>query len=537
MNHASGNLLLEPGNRGLLLHYFDFPDFDAIHCRQRSAATIAGLGDRYLPDLHTSTTAEDRLHVFLRSERCRQQFVETARDTFHYHKGPPKYRSGLPSTLEDTFSDANAAWQRVIPLFGDGISLPASFGNLSKALKEAAQAARTVMECLSSLIPPRPPRSDDDIYRPTQPRSATDEMVHGLDKWNSDLRSLARYLGDNALADQPRLLLTGEPGTGKTHLLAEVCNRYSDQGGIVLFVEGVRFSTDEPPWTQFMRWAGFQGGTARDLIETLSAMAGNTSLPALICIDALNETPNRNLWRNGIVEFAGELRLGDRVKLIVSCRSDYLDQTLPSTLRQGHESGWAFAENEGLGIEVFEAFPKYIAAYDVHWRGLPPLVQEFRNTLFLRIFCEAYAGQTPDAGSLSFGAILRHYAQRKAEILHQRIDCDPSRVLDALRNLAERIRTVDSLLIPERDARAICERHHAPTETSRSLYRALLSEGILTELPGLPMHSVPAMLCVSLMSGYGIISSVSGCCRLAQQYPPISFPNFAVVIGAGPTQA
>jgi hypothetical protein len=475
--------LLRSENRGLLLHYFEVPDFDRERCILRTRATIDSLGDRYRPDLHTSTEAEDQLHTFLRSERCRQHFLEKAREDLRERAWLPTQNNQLPESLHTPLSEAEAAWQRTLSFFGDGISLPSSFAGLATALDESADALMPIIEALSAVVPPRPPPSDEDYHLP-QSRGPYEEVLRRFDTWEWHLRSLGRYLRGNALADQPCLLLTGNPGTGKSHLLAEVCSRYGEQGGVVLFSEGAKFSTDEPPWTQLIRWAGFSNNSPRDFIETLSTMAAETSLPALICIDALNETPNRSLWRNGILDFAAELRASDRVKLIVSCRSDYLEQTLPLPLRERQAPAWAFAEHQGLGVEVFEAFPKYVAAYDVRWRGLPPLVEEFRNPMFLRIFCEAYAGQTPDEGSLSLGPILRHYAQRKAQLLGQRIDCDPSRVLDALRDLAKCIQTGHTLHISEREARSVCERHHAPTETSRSLYRALLSESILAEIPG-----------------------------------------------------
>ena len=477
------DLLLRPENRGLLLHYFAVPDFDREQCRHKTEVTIAGLGDRYQRDLHTRTEAEDQLHTFLRSERCRQQFLQQAREQLRARAWLPMHQSQVPESLHEPLSRAQLEWQRALALFGDGVSLPSSFSALAAALDRAADALMPVIEGLSALMPPRQPRSSDDDYSP-QSRGPYEEVLRRFDSWEWHVRSLVRYLRNSALADQQCLLLSGDPGTGKTHVLAEVCSRYVEQGGVALFLEGVKFSTHDAPWTQLIRWAGFAGGTARDLIETLSAMAAETSLPALICIDALNETPNRSVWRNGILDFAAELRASDQVKLLVSCRSDYLEQTLPGALRQHDSPGWAFAEHQGLGVEVFEAFPKYIAAYDVRWRGLPPLVEEFRNPLFLRIFCEAYASQTPDEGSLSLAAVLRHYVQRKAQLIGDRIDCDPSRVLDALRDLAACFHTGHALQIAEREARAVCERHHAPTETSRSLYRALLSESILAEFPG-----------------------------------------------------
>jgi len=286
-SHLRGSLL-EPGNRGLLLHYFEVPDFDRTRCRQRCSATVVGLADRYLPDLHTTTAAEDKLHVFLRSERCRQQFLDRARENLRSHAWLPKEKHKLPESLHDDFANTDAAWQHALSLFGDGVSLPASFTALSAALDEAAETLVPLMQCLAALVPPREPSLDND-YSSLGPRGPHGEMLKRFDTWEFNLRSLARYLRENALADQPCLLLTGDPGTGKTHVLAEVCSRYGEQGGVVLFVEGSKFSTNEPPWTQFMRWAGFHAHSARDLIETLSAMAAENSLPALICIDALND--------------------------------------------------------------------------------------------------------------------------------------------------------------------------------------------------------------------------------------------------------
>lgn len=474
--------LLVAENRGLLLHYFNFPNFGSSHCRRKTISTVFGLGERYLPSLHTNTSAEDKLHTFLRSERCRKHFLEQACENLRSHALLPKTADGLPEHLHAAFNEADLAWQHALPLFGDGISLPLSLSALSAALTKAAEALMPIMEGLSALIPPHDPRMEHDHYSPHS-RGPHAEMLGHFDRWERNLCSLASYLQNNMQADRPCLLLSGAPGSGKTHVLAEVCSRYSEQGGIVLFVEGAKFLTDEPPWTQFMRWADFSGGSSRDMIELLSAMAATTSLPALVCIDALNETPNRSLWRNGLLDFASEFLPGTHVKLLVSCRSDYVAQTLPTPLREQETPGWAFAEHQGLEIEVFEAFPKFVAAYGVKWHGLPPLVQEFRNPLFLRIFCEAYSGRTPDPGFLSLGTVLLHYVKHKAELLGRRIDCDSKRVLDALRNLANLIRASDSLQIPESDACDVCERYHAPTEVSRSLYRALLSEGILAEFP------------------------------------------------------
>lgn len=46
----------------------------------------------------------------------------------------------MPETLNEAFVNADAAWQRALPLFGDGVSLPASFTKLTIWLALCAYA-------------------------------------------------------------------------------------------------------------------------------------------------------------------------------------------------------------------------------------------------------------------------------------------------------------------------------------------------------------------------------------------------------------
>ena len=476
------NQLLLTDNRGLLLHFFDFPDFDRTHCARKTKAAIQSLADRYLPDLHTATDAEDEVHTFLRSERFRLQYMDKARECLSKKSQQREASTDWNGELQDHHKRVRAAMEKIQSLLGDGITLPTSVSVLAEALDQAAAAHDPLVKGLRALIPPRD--KGDDMWRYTTSGRHPSEQAYEDFSGSADaLRSLSEFLEEHSAADAQFLLLSGEPGQGKTHVLAEVCSHYAEQGGAVLFLEGRVFQTGSPLWKQIMERADFDGDTVRDFLATFAALSYGTSLPALVCIDALNETTDRNLWRKDLLEFAAELPAHPEIKLIVSCREDYLRQTLPAPLADKTMLGWAFATHQGLGVNVMEALPKYMKAYDVRSSALPPLSVEFERPLFLRIFCEAYSGKTPEAGSLSLPVILHCYAQRKADDIKQRIDCEPRAVAAALMEIGTAMQASGSLTIPYQEAWQICLKHHSVSEASKSLYQALLSEHVLSEVP------------------------------------------------------
>lgn len=95
------------------------------------------------------------------------------------------------------------------------------------------------------------------------------------------------------LPDAQCLLILGPAGGGKTHTLAKIATGYESAGGRVLFVEGRAFTSQDAPWTQFLRWADFHG-SVREFLDCFSALAmatpalaGGVTPPGLICITRL----------------------------------------------------------------------------------------------------------------------------------------------------------------------------------------------------------------------------------------------------------
>lgn len=235
----------------------------------------------------------------------------------------------------------------------------------------------------------------------------------------------------------------------------------------------------------------------RDFLDCFSALATATSAraggvipPGIICIDALNETPERSIWLNRLESFAAEMRHYPGLKLIVSCRDDFVDLTLPSAILekskqwrgQDKTEGWRVVQHYGLGAAVFDAAPRYLAKYRVRGADVLALAEEMENPLFLRTFCEAFQDAEVPTGARSLPAILRAYIARKAQNIQDRIGCAASQVIHALRDLARAIHTAGHKPMPEGEVRTLLQSRHIALDEARSLYRALCSEGFLHEL-------------------------------------------------------
>lgn len=477
------NLLLQSKNRGILLHYFEHPDFDRERCIAKATIAIQQLGVRYQPLLHTPTEAEDMLHCFLRSERFRQQFLEEARTQLGGGIECREASAEWSDCIKANHQRVTIALEQVKSHLSDGVTLPDSLNRLATSLEEANAELRNLLPHLFELIPKREPTTHEEHWRYNYTRHPTEQVYESFAEKARQLHDLAGFLRNNSAADLQAMLLYGDPGRGKTHVLAEVCSRYMQQGGVVLFFEGASFFTSAIPWDQILRRVDFPGTSVQDFLLTIEALAERSGLKALICIDALNETADRNYWKQFLLGFSEELKAFPGIKLVVSCRSDYMRQTMPEVLANRSSHDWAFAEHTGLGISVLEAMPKYMKAYGVTGFALPPLTSEFKSPLFLRIFCEAYQGRCPDIGTLSLAVILKEYARRKAMQIAERIDCHLSTVEATLVELGAAIMGDKNRVVSYLKAMSICRSHHSSNEASKSLYSALISECILFETP------------------------------------------------------
>jgi primosomal protein N' len=145
----------------------------------------------------------------------------------------------------------------------------------------------------------------------SQPPSATAEDASGrIATNNPDFGYTRHHLNEIALkalelsevvatpectiANIPALLLSGEAGTGKSHLFCDVAKNRIASGLPTLLLMGEQFETTEP-WQQISQMLGVKT-TKDELLGALESAAQSRGARGLILIDALNEGKGKKLW-------------------------------------------------------------------------------------------------------------------------------------------------------------------------------------------------------------------------------------------------
>jgi len=199
--------------------------------------------------------------------------------------------------------------------------------------------------------------------------------------------ALERYLTSTTvtLANNPFLLLEGEAGIGKSHLLADIVKNRISSGYASLFFLGQHLITNEAPWIQIFKRL-YINTTPDDFLEKINSYGERSEKKIIIFIDAINEGCGNTFWSDHINSFVDSIKGYKWLGLVLSIRSSYKNITITSeqTLRNN------FVSYRHLGFESVEADAAnmFFDFYGIVRPSVPLLNHEFKNPLFLKLLCE-----------------------------------------------------------------------------------------------------------------------------------------------------
>jgi hypothetical protein len=341
------------------------------------------------------------------------------------------------------------------------------------ALRQEVEGARTaVLPWYSGLR---------DAALPGRP----DPKVNAASNLSSVLNEVARELAaahwDHI---QTRaLLVVGEAGSGKSHLLADVCDLAIENHAPAVMVLGGKLP-DAEPWAEILKDLDLP----RDLqvqtfLGVLNAAGQAAGVRALLAIDALNEKNGQSIWPERLAGLVHDVGQFEWISLILSCRSTYERLVIPDEL---DETKLPRIEHEGFTIRQAR---QYLKKRGISLAEEPNPVEEFETPLFLRICCDALelGGQALlTAGLGGVTAIFKLYTDAVTRRVNSQIGSAPGRkfVERAIAAIAREMADTDREEVPLSRAYELVAAFFPPTVVAgHDLIFQLQNEGLLAAEP------------------------------------------------------
>jgi len=455
-------------------HHFWFHEerFGSQWFQQRFEEARANVSERYTPELNVDLPVARLFDGLGRTEAFRLRFL-TLRGKIQKGSAWLASRSVSTDELYRPIADGTQDLIQRLAVFEDDDHLaPYDVDGLAKRASETADLA---YQCGYTL---------EEKARAEKNRDAYSYERHHAYQLGARLRDLAEEAASPAAnaANTHAVLLDGEAGHGKTHLLFDVAKRRIGAKLPTVILLGGQFTKGDP-WTQVLQLLHVD--CKRDeFLGALDAAAEAQLSRALILIDALNEGDDRTIWKKGLAGFLTACARYPRISVGVTVRTSYVTDVLPDGIGEKltRETHHGFAEHE------YRATRTFFAWFGIKRPSIPLLNPEFQNPLFLKLICKGIkdAGLTdmPKGlhGVTQMFDFLLDAANQKLSASDQ-LDFDPKERLvhDALRSVAEALAASDSHFLTRDEARAIVDAHLPGRTYNHSLFARLLSEGLLAE--------------------------------------------------------
>lgn len=385
----------------------------------------------------------------------------------------------------DNFNAAGMALLASLSRFTDSLPPTDLIQEVTTAARQARNATDRMFAELDRSVQPSPSSSSAADDRPSASRDF-EHPGYFLDNYMTAIKKVEDFLDYSSveLALRPAMLLTGEAGNGKTHLLCDVARLRIAAGLPTIVVLGQQLDRGDV-WTQIVQRLGLRC-TRDEFLGALEAVAETVSGRALILIDAINEASEID-WQTELPAMLALISRYARIGIAVSCRTTYERQLVrhdlvPSRLTR--------IEHDGFASRLFEALAAFCSYYGIETLNAPPLNPEFENPLFLKLFClglKNHGLRRPPKGHHGLQRIFSFFLESVNEKLHQQVEldfpADEPVVQRAVGEIADAMLTARRYALPRWQAQNLLDSilPRSGAGYSKSLLKKLIDEGILTD--------------------------------------------------------
>jgi hypothetical protein len=469
--------------------WFDGRAFDKSWFTARIEEAVFAAGVRYTPEINVDLPIAAEFEAFGRTQRFFDKIKSHAREirkTWNYYRNE---RKSDESPMAALTSKLSAQVPELLKELGAIKNQPVGdlpFTRISDSINSAISVADELHQLLFE--------KEQEYY--AKSRQTTEGVKSEPQETNPfsnprlyllQLLTALRYAlqeldhGDN-VAGHNLMILTGDAGTGKTHLLCDVALQRNLSNRPTVLLMGQQFVSHDAPWTQASQQLDLPGISAEDFTGALESAAQVAGCRALILVDALNEGAGRQIWPSHLSSFISHLQRSPWIGVVLSVRSSYENAIIPEEIRS-HAVSVAHC---GFTDCEYDAIRIFFTHYNLELPSTPLLDSEFRNPLFLKILCEGLHKKGERRLPRGFHGITAAFALYLGSInIHlsssHNFDSKDPLVLRALEALAKEMVKTDERWVPRNKAKEIINTLLPVCGFEQSLYQGLVVEGILKE--------------------------------------------------------
>lgn len=479
--------LNKPENEGKLYYWFGQEEFSDNWFKQKLEESIVNLGKRYTPEINFDLPIAKVFEGLSRDEYFKKQFLSHLDDLLK------NYHQAVSHVKADEVKDYVQKIDSLIIQFRQSCE-QIDFEEISIIQHEPLSAIlESCKEIIENLIHKF---YELDSKKKTETKSKK-EYVSDANRYGWDIEYFRKLSGSIydftnflygtivGLSNNPFLIIKGEAGIGKSHLLADVAKKREARNQFTLLLLGQQFSTTEDPWSQIIKLLQIE--CKRDtFLSALNSKAESTGARVLIFIDAINEGEGKVIWMNHMASFITVVKRFSNLGVVFSLRTSYEKLLIPDVVKEKKQA--TRITHYGFANHEYDASKLFFENYKIKQPSIPLLHPEFSNPLFLKLFCEGLfkkgLHEIPD-GYEGISTIINFFL----ETINDKISNKHNQprelqlVQKVVRQIAERIVDTNNSYIKFDDAFSfVIDMKETKAVINKSqFFLDLISEGLLTQ--------------------------------------------------------
>ena len=177
---------------------------------------------------------------------------------------------------------------------------------------------------------------------------------------------------------EPNLLVSGEWGTGKTHLMCDFTQYRIGRSQATVFVLAKNFQDG------VVEKICSRIETGRTVVEVFDQLAYANAERTVVIVDGVNEG-RRSVWREAVATLQALVANRPNIGLIVTCRTPFE----PIAIEQKNLEKFHKVVHRGFDDQEFDAQAAFFQYYNLPLPEVPLLDREFSRPLTLKLICQS----------------------------------------------------------------------------------------------------------------------------------------------------